>query len=145
MKHLIKFFKKHHCEKLCIVPETELEERFFIWFSFQYGMPRERVNNRDSLLFDLNNDPKLTINNLENAMKNYCVRFRYINVPDVRGMELEEAAQKLNQAKVTWAVEREIFTEKQPEGHVVYQNPRPGSVSKPKSVVYLTISLGEDL
>ena len=144
MKNIVKFIRKFHCEKLCIVPETEVEEKFFIWFSFQYGVPLERLNNRDSLVFDLNNDAEVTMENLKNALKNYCIRFRYVDIPDVRGMHLEKASKLLNEAKVTWAVEKEIFTEKFNEGHIVYQNPRPGTVSKPKSVVYLTVSLGEE-
>jgi hypothetical protein len=144
LKHLVKFIRKFHCEKLCIIPETEIEEKFFIWFSFQYGVPLERLNNRDSLAFDLNNDPEVTMQNLANALKNYCIRFRYVYVPDVRGIHLEKASKILNEAKVTWAVEKETFSDQFNEGHVIYQNPRHGTVSKPKSVVYLTVSLGPE-
>jgi hypothetical protein len=143
MKHVYKLDDSGQ-KYLYIVPESELEERFFIWFGFQYGMMKFRVNGKDSLRFPAVNDPEQTIQNLRQALSIYCERFRYLEIPNVTGLPLPEARNKLEEKNVQWAVQKEIFSRTHPRGFVVFQNPRGGSTSTPNSIVYLDVSKGSD-
>lgn len=144
MKAVIKLNDETRNKDLYIVPETDLEERFFIWFNFQYGIPRQRINNKESLQFPGSNDSEQTIENLEQAFAKYKIRFRYREIPNVIGISLSKASKKLKEYGVNWAVEKETFSAGFPPGYVIFQKPRAGSVSMPDSVVYLTVSLGVD-
>ncbi|MCD4785193.1 MAG: PASTA domain-containing protein [Candidatus Eremiobacteraeota bacterium] len=142
MKHVVKLDDESREKKMCIVPENELEERFFLWFGFQYGITCKRVNNRDSLLFPSGNDPEQTIDNLKHALETYKARFHYREIPDVSGLPLQDAGDIIDAQGIKWAVEAEIYTRAYPPGHVVFQNPRSGAVGRPHSVVYLKVSKG---
>ncbi|MCE1247768.1 MAG: PASTA domain-containing protein [Firmicutes bacterium] len=129
---------------LYIVPETETEERFIIWFGFTYGMMKFRINGKDSLRFPAINDPEQTINNLLNAMDNYCERYGLVEIPNVTGLPLAEAKLLLDEQDLKWAVQKEAYSRTHPKGYVTFQSPRPGTSSKPDSIVYLDLSKGSD-
>jgi len=144
LKHVVKFDKESGEKKLFIVSETDLEARFFLWFGFQYGISCKLVNNRDSLQFPVGNDPEQTINNLQSALEKYKVRYHYKEIPDISGMPIIDAGDILDANGIKWAVEEEIYDRTHPPGYVVFQNPRPGVVVKPHSVIYLKVSKGQE-
>jgi len=67
-----------------------------------------------------------------------------VEVPDVVGMQLDDATQTLANAGFRWTT-RQRFSPEAPEGEVIRQNPRPGGQAEKGSSVVLTVSRGQEL
>ena len=67
-----------------------------------------------------------------------------ISVPDVTGMEMEEAAKKISRLKLQVAV-NEIYSDEVAAGHVVTQMPPAGIALPEGGVLTLTVSLGRSM
>ena len=126
--------------ELFVYGETELEEKFIIWFSFEHDIPRLRVNMREALKFPPQNDQETTLRNLTRAFELFKKRYNYVEIPYLVGMSLERAKTELKMLNLEWAIEREIYTDDVPPGHVAAQNPLSGAVASPHGVVYLSVA-----
>jgi hypothetical protein len=140
LKPVIKVNEETGEKQLFMVPESDLEERFVLWFSFENSIPRKRVNKRESLAFHHMSDPELAQQSLLRAFETFKTRFNYVEIPYVVGVPIARAREELHMRGLQWAVEREVETNEYPPGTVVSQNPLSEAVAGPQSVVYLTIS-----
>ncbi|GEM_PF-1923023 len=144
LKPVIKTEEETGQKQLFMVPESDLEERFVIWFAFQHGVPRLRVNKREALVFHFLNDPEMVTHNVNKAFENFKSDYKYVEIPYLIGVSLARARDELRHRGLEWAIEREVKSDQFPPGHVVSQNPLSDAVCSPSSVVYLTISRVHD-
>lgn len=124
-------------KSLFIVPESELEEKFILWFCTQHNLPRERINRRESLKLPGWNDPEEAVRNLYPAFRDFKERFRYVEIPDLVGMSLDHAAGRLRELGLTWDLEGEREDPRYPPGAVVWQHPPPGAAAIAQALVRL--------
>ncbi|MDQ7825518.1 MAG: PASTA domain-containing protein [Candidatus Eremiobacteraeota bacterium] len=127
-------------KQLFMVPESDLEERFVLWFAFHHSVPRLRLNRRDALVFHALNDPDTVQYNLTMAFEEFKKRYNYVEIPYLVGVSLSRAREELRMRGLQWAIEREVATSEYPPDHVISQNPLKEAVAAAQSVVYLTIS-----
>jgi len=73
------------------------------------------------------------------------IRVGEVAVPEVTGISLEEAGVILERERLRVDTGREIYHQDIPEGYVISQNPRPGSVVRTGRAVTLDISMGPRL
>lgn len=78
------------------------------------------------------------------VMPIYVKSSREVEVPDVCGLEFEEAKQLLAENRLSGEFEVERFSEGIPPGIVVSQRPAPGKIVKQGKKVFLTVSKGEE-
>lgn len=140
LKPVIKVDEESGEKQLFMVPESDLEERFVLWFSFENGIPRRRVNKRESLVFHHMSDPEMAQQSLLRAFENFKKRFSYVEIPYLIGVPFSRAREELHLRGLHWAIEREVETNEYPPGTVVGQNPLSEAVATPQSVVYLSIA-----
>jgi hypothetical protein len=140
LKPVMKIDEETGQKQLFMVPESDLEERFVIWFAFQHSVPRLRVNKREALVFHHMNDPELVTYNVNKAYENFKIDYKYVEIPYLIGVTLSRARDELRHRGLEWAIEREVKSDQYPPGYVVSQNPLSDAVASPQSVVYLTIS-----
>lgn len=140
LKPVMKVDEETGQKQLFMVPESDLEERFVIWFAFQHSVPRLRVNKRESLVFHFMNDPELVTFNVNKAFENFKSDYKYVEIPYLIGVSLARARDELRHRGLEWAIEREVASKEYPPGYVISQNPLSEAVAAPQSVVYLTIS-----
>lgn len=127
---------------LFIVPETDLEEKFILWFCHQHDMPRQRVNRRESIRFPGWNSPEDTQKNLYAAYHRFRERYKYKEIPDLLGKTREEALRELRFHGLTWSEEPDTESRIYPAGTVAFQQPSGGSSIISESVVRLVFSRG---
>jgi len=140
LKPVIKVNEETGEKQLFIVPESDLEERFVLWFSFENSIPRQRVNKRESLMFHYMNDPDLAQQSLLKAYEAFKRRFNYVEIPYLIGVPFARAREELHMRGLQWAIEQEVETDEYPPGTVIGQNPLKEAVVSPHSVVYLRIT-----
>jgi len=144
LKPVMKIDEETGQKQLFMVPESDLEERFVIWFAFQHSVPRLRVNKRESLVFHFMNDPELVTFNVNKAFENFKSDYKYVEIPYLIGVSLSRARDELRHRGLEWAIEREVNSKEYPPGYIVGQNPLSEAVAAPQSVVYLTVSRVHD-
>jgi hypothetical protein len=142
IKPVLKMDERTGEKLLFMVPETELEEKFIIWFCHQHDLPRQRVNNRESLRLPGYNDPEEAERNLYAAFRQFKEKYRYTEIPDLSGMTVEAARREIHLRGLTWKVEREMPDHRFPPGTVISHQPPAGSAAVPDSVVRLVVSSG---
>lgn len=128
---------------LYMVPQTDLEEKFILWFSFRHNLDRERRGKRECLVLPAQNDPELATRNLYQAYREFCKRYRYVEVPNLYGLEPEKAQQLLRQQGLAWQFEGVRQDRRYPAGTVVSQRPAPGATAQMEGVVYLSLNQGD--
>ncbi len=126
-----------------MVPQTDLEEKFVLWFSFQNDLQRVRRGRRECLKFPPSNDPELATRNVYQAYREFCQQFRYVEIPNLYGMEPEKAQQSLRQLGLAWKFEEGRHDRRYPVGTVVSQRPAPGAAARVEGVVYLGLNQGD--
>lgn len=126
-----------------MVPQTDLEEKFVLWFAFRHDMERERRGKRECLRFPPQNDPDLATRNLYQAYREFCKQYRYVEIPDLYGLEPEVAQQLLRQLGLAWQYEGVRYDRRYPVGTVVSQRPSPGAAARVEGVVYLSLNQGD--
>jgi len=131
LKPVIKTNEKTGEKQLFMVPESDLEERFVLWFSFQNNIPRERINKRDSLVFHHMSDPDMAQQSVMRAFDAFKKRYNYVEIPYLVGVPLARAREELHLHGLQWAIEREVENNEYPPGHVIAQNPLSDAVSAP--------------
>lgn len=141
MRPVIKLDERSGEKYLYIVPETELEEKFVLWFCQQNSLPRQRVNRRESIRFPVFNDPDDTQKNVYAAYHKFKEKYRYLEIPNLTGLMKDDAIRELRLQGLTWDLHSEIQS-RHPAGMVVGQHPAPGSASASDSIVRLVLSLG---
>jgi hypothetical protein len=144
LKPVIRVNEESGEKQLFMVPESDLEERFVLWFAFENSIPRQRVNNKESLVFHHMSDPDMAQQSLLRAFENFKKRFNYMEIPYLIGVTLQRAREELHFRGLHWAIEREVETDEYPPGTVVGQNPLSEAVAAPQSVVYLSISKAKE-
>jgi len=77
LKPVIRLKEKSDDKQLFIVPENDMEERFIIWFAFDNSLRTQRINNRESLEFPIQNDPNITQQNMIRAYEQFLKKYRY--------------------------------------------------------------------
>lgn len=128
-------------KELFLVPSTDLEEKFLVWFSTSRRLERQKVNGRTSLRFPVENAPESLEANMQRAFEEFKKRYRYVEIPNVRGLTVAAAKEELRLHDLTWAIEREVESAEHPHGVVISQKPPAGAgVSITESVVYLEVS-----
>jgi len=140
LKPVLKMNEETAQKQLFMVPESDLEERFVLWFAFHHDVPRQRVNKRESLIFHHLSDPGMVQQNLMKAYEDFKQRYNYVEIPYLIGVTLARAREELHYRGLQWAIEREIISQDYPPGYIVGQNPLKEAVAAPQSVVYLTVS-----
>lgn len=130
-------------DALYMVPQTDLEEKFVIWFAFQNHLDRRRRGKRECLKLSCHNDPDDAARNLYQAYRDFCQKFRYVEIPDLYGLEPEKAQQILRQLGLTWQFEGVRHDRRYPVGTVVSQRPSPGTAARVEGVVYLGLNQGD--
>lgn len=125
---------------LYLVPETRLEEKFVIHFSFENGLASDRVQGRESLRLPAGNDDSQAVENVRLAFERFCRRFGYVEVPDLRGLDLTEAADVVRDLGLAWTIHGYREEPNYPPGSVISQHPEPGPVSIPEGVVKLVLN-----
>lgn len=141
MHPVIKLDERSGEKFLYIVPETDLEEKFILWFSHMHDLPRQRVNRRESLRFPMWNDPEDTQKNVYAAYHKFCDKYRYMEIPNVIGRMKDDAIRELRLLGLTWDLDAEVES-RHPAGMVVGQHPSGGSATVSDSIVRLVISRG---
>ncbi len=68
-----------------------------------------------------------------------------VTVPELEGLTLEEAEERLQEAGLDFIVEGEVYSDTVPVDHVVSQNPPAGRSVRQERVIELVLSLGPDL
>jgi hypothetical protein len=140
LKPVTKMSEETNEKQLFIVPESDLEERFILWFAYENSVPRQRVNNKEALMFHHMSDPEMLQHNVTKAFENYKIRFNYVEIPYLIGVSLARAREELHMRGLQWAIEREVDTTEFPPEFIIGQNPLKEAVVAPQSVVYLTVS-----
>lgn len=64
----------------------------------------------------------------------------YVNVPNVKGLALEDAVQKLSEAGFKWEVTDSAYNETYKPGAVIDQEPKEDSRVKPLRTIYITMN-----
>ncbi|MHB2019276.1 MAG: PASTA domain-containing protein [Candidatus Xenobia bacterium] len=126
--------------ELYVVPSSELEEKFVVWFSHQHGVPQVRHRGRFALQLPEWNDPDHVMNNVNAAYEQFVKRFHYTEIPNLIGLPLERAIEQLAECGLHWSIVREENHPGVPPGTVLRHNPRPQSTAVMDSVVYLDIT-----
>lgn len=130
-------------DALYMVPQTDLEEKFILWFSFHNDLARQRRGKRECLKLPAQNDPELAVRNVYQAYQEFCRKFRYVEIPSLYGLEPERAQQILRQLGLTWQFEGVRQDRRYPAGTVVSQRPSPGAAARVEGVVYLGLNQGD--
>lgn len=74
------------------------------------------------------------------ALRYYTHHGEALQVPDVRGLTLDEAGKLLQAQKMRWQLSDSVYVNSEKPGAVVSQNPEPGSKVKEKRNVFLIIN-----
>lgn len=135
LKAVVRLDERSGEKFLYIVPETQLEEKFVLWFCNEHNFLRERVNRRDSIRLPGYNDPEEAVRNIYPAFREFKQRFRYVEIPDLRGVDFDRAVKELRDLGLTWTLDGEREDPRFPPGAVVWQHPPPGSAVIGQSVV----------
>lgn len=139
---VIKLDERTGTKFLYLVPETELEEKFILWFCHQHDLPRQRINRKESIRFPIYNDPEDTQKNIYAAFHEFKEKFRYVEIPNLTGLTQDDAAKELRLRGLGWDVHSELESRAHPAGFVVGQHPSAGSAVVSDSTVRLVLSRG---
>jgi len=63
-----------------------------------------------------------------------------VQVPDLTGYEIEDLPEALEKRYLTYEITDSIYSDEQPRGSVVQQNPLPGKTVKRDRAIYLTVN-----
>jgi beta-lactam-binding protein with PASTA domain len=63
-----------------------------------------------------------------------------VQVPDLAGYEIENLSDVLEQRHLTYEITDSIYSDEQPRGSVIQQNPLPGKTVKQDRTIYLTVN-----
>ncbi len=127
-------------ERIVVVGENILEDRFLLWFSTEYDIPKTMINGREVLMFDTQNDINQLSDNMEKAFRSFKQTFGYSEIPNTVGLSLDEGAMRMADSGHLWTIDREEYSEKYPTGTITAQNPQAGITSALYNPIRLTIA-----
>ncbi len=80
---------------------------------------------------------------LNTAMPWITHKGQTVQVPDLVGVDMEQAKQELEELGLELRTDTALASKKYPKGAITAQRPRPGAVVRPGRRVVVTVSLGE--